>query len=142
VHHDTALLRGDCRCFWLESGLHTNWHRHYDPTLGRYTQPDPLGFVDGPSVYGYAGGNPQALVDPEGESSSLLRPFIRPLLTFCYRTLFSPGSGLLNTNRYLRIGEGRKGGDIYFRIAGDWLKAVARREKMDLWKIRSLNKRE
>ncbi len=22
------------------------WHRHYDPTLGRYTQPDPLGFVE------------------------------------------------------------------------------------------------
>ena len=44
--------------FQLESGLHYNWHRHYDPTFGRYTQPDPLGFVDGPSVYGYAGGSP------------------------------------------------------------------------------------
>jgi RHS repeat-associated protein len=29
----------------LEAGLHYNWHRHYDPSLGRYTQPDPLGFV-------------------------------------------------------------------------------------------------
>ncbi len=48
------------------SGLHCNWHRHYDPTLGRYTQPDPLGFVDGPSVYGYAGGNSQAYVDQDG----------------------------------------------------------------------------
>ena len=37
--------------FQLESALHYNWHRHYDPSLGRYTQPDPLGFVDGPSVY-------------------------------------------------------------------------------------------
>ncbi len=25
--------------------------RHYDPTLGRYTQPDPLGFVDGLLFY-------------------------------------------------------------------------------------------
>jgi hypothetical protein len=50
----------------LEAGLHYNWHRHCDPTIGRYTQADPLGFVDGPSVYGYAGGNPQAFVDPEG----------------------------------------------------------------------------
>jgi RHS repeat-associated protein len=49
-----------------ETGLHYNWHRSYDPTIGRYTQPDPLGFVDGPSVYGYAGGMPQAAVDPEG----------------------------------------------------------------------------
>ena len=31
--------------FQLESALHYNWHRHYDPSLGRYTQPDPLGFV-------------------------------------------------------------------------------------------------
>ncbi|MBX9925821.1 MAG: hypothetical protein K2Y05_05645, partial [Hyphomicrobiaceae bacterium] len=56
--------------FQTETGLHYNWHRHYDPTLGSYTQPDPLGFVDGPSVYGYAGGNPQALVDPDGRSAA------------------------------------------------------------------------
>ncbi len=55
--------------FQLESGLHYNWHRHYDPTLGRYTQPDPLGFVDGPSVYGYAKLNPQIHVDPSGENT-------------------------------------------------------------------------
>ncbi len=52
--------------FQLESGLHYNWHRHYDPSLGRYTQPDPLGFVDGPSVYAYAGNNPLTRVDPDG----------------------------------------------------------------------------
>ncbi|QGM99944.1 RHS repeat protein (plasmid) [Methylocystis parvus] len=28
--------------FQLESGLAYNWHRHYDATLGRYIQPDPL----------------------------------------------------------------------------------------------------
>ena len=26
--------------FQLETGLHYNWHRHYDSTLGRYLQPD------------------------------------------------------------------------------------------------------
>ena len=46
--------------------LHYNWHRHYDPSVGRYTQPDPLGFVDGPSVYAYAMSNPHAFVDPTG----------------------------------------------------------------------------
>jgi RHS repeat-associated protein len=51
-----------------ETGLHYNWHRSYDPTVGRYTQPDPLGFVDGPSVYGYAGGKPQSLVDIDGRN--------------------------------------------------------------------------
>lgn len=27
------------------AGLQYNWHRHYDPTLGRYTQTDPLANV-------------------------------------------------------------------------------------------------
>jgi hypothetical protein len=50
----------------MEAGLHYNWHRHYDPTLGRYTQPDPLGFVDGPSVFSYAGNSPSQGVDKDG----------------------------------------------------------------------------
>jgi RHS repeat-associated protein len=53
--------------FQLEDGLAYNWHRTYDPSLGRYTQPDPLGFVDGPSVYAYAGSNPLVGVDPTGQ---------------------------------------------------------------------------
>ncbi|NOU05145.1 MAG: RHS repeat-associated core domain-containing protein [Hyphomicrobiaceae bacterium] len=52
--------------FQLESGLHYNWHRHYDPSIGRYTQPDPLGFVDGPDLFGYVGGHPVSYVDPDG----------------------------------------------------------------------------
>ena len=55
--------------FQLEAGLAYNWNRHYDPTLGRYIQPDPLGFVDGPSVYGYAGQRPGMNVDPTGRQS-------------------------------------------------------------------------
>ncbi|MBL8566761.1 MAG: RHS repeat-associated core domain-containing protein [Hyphomicrobiaceae bacterium] len=57
--------------------MHYNWHRHYDPTIGRYTQPNPLGFVDGPSVYGYAGGTPYRSVDPEGRYWWLLTPAAR-----------------------------------------------------------------
>ena len=56
--------------FQLETGLAYNWHRHYDATLGRYVQPDPLGLKalmsDGPSAYGYVGGNPLAYDDPFG----------------------------------------------------------------------------
>jgi RHS repeat-associated protein len=52
--------------FQLEHGLAYNWHRHYDPTTGRYTTPDPLGFVDGPSVFAYVGSSPQTKVDPSG----------------------------------------------------------------------------
>jgi RHS repeat-associated protein len=66
-----------------ETGLHYNWHRSYDPTVGRYTQPDPLGFVDGPSVYGYAGGSPQANTDPTGEN--ILGPVAGGIVWFCAR---------------------------------------------------------
>jgi RHS repeat-associated protein len=53
--------------FQSESGLHQNWMRDYDPTTGRYLQADPLGLVDGASVYGYVGGNPIKFFDPRGE---------------------------------------------------------------------------
>jgi len=52
--------------FQIESGLHYNWHRHYDPSIGRYTQPDPLRFVDGPSVFAYAGSTPLMTSDTTG----------------------------------------------------------------------------
>ncbi len=41
--------------------------RDYDPTTGRYIQADPLGLVDGASVYGYALQNPGRYTDPRGE---------------------------------------------------------------------------
>ena len=41
-----------------ETGLHQNWWRDYDPSLGRYLQPDPLGITAGPNLYGHVDGNP------------------------------------------------------------------------------------
>jgi RHS repeat-associated protein len=73
-------LRFPGQWFQLETGLHYNWHRSYDPSLGRYTQPDPLGFVDGPSVYGYAGGSPAMAVDPDGRQFRISPPVPRPTL--------------------------------------------------------------
>jgi RHS repeat-associated protein len=53
--------------FQTEAGLYQNWMRDYDPTTGRYIEADPLGLVDGASVYGYAGQNPGRYTDPTGE---------------------------------------------------------------------------
>ena len=76
--------------------------RDYDPTTGRYLEPDPLGLVDGASVYGYARQNPGRWVDPRGESAlglvsgtagaDLLKPdksdlVIPPFLTGCIRRI-------------------------------------------------------
>ena len=53
--------------FQSESGLHQNWMRDYDPTTGRYLEPDPLGLVDGASVYGYVKQSPMRFIDPTGQ---------------------------------------------------------------------------
>ncbi|MEM7051491.1 MAG: RHS repeat-associated core domain-containing protein, partial [Acidobacteriota bacterium] len=44
-------------------------------------------------------------------------------------------TGLLNHNRYLRIGYGRRGGERVFRIGGSWVHKVTGRSKVDLWTI-------
>ena len=40
--------------------------RVYSPTLGRFMQTDPAGYVNGPNWYNYAGGDPVNNVDPSG----------------------------------------------------------------------------
>ena len=70
VHTSTGpniTLRFPGQWFQSEAGLHQNWMRDYDPTTGRYLQADPLGLVDGASMYGYVGQNPGRYADPRGE---------------------------------------------------------------------------
>ena len=49
-----------------ETGLHYNRHRYYDPQIGRYLSPDPLGQADGTHLYHYAHSDPLSVVDPLG----------------------------------------------------------------------------
>ena len=43
----------------------------YHPTVGRWLQRDPLGYVDGASLYEYCGGMPGVATDPHGLASGL-----------------------------------------------------------------------
>ena len=60
-----------------ETGLHENWNRYYDSTLGRYLSPEPL--LQSPAylrrmaqtgmsvpTYAYAANNPLRYTDPTG----------------------------------------------------------------------------
>jgi len=49
-----------------ETSLYHVRHRMYHPTLGRWLQRDPLGYVDGMSLYAYCGNSPESVTDPMG----------------------------------------------------------------------------
>lgn len=52
--------------FESESGLYYYKYRYYSPKLGRFLQPDPIGYSDGLNLYSYAKNNPIGLKDPLG----------------------------------------------------------------------------
>lgn len=49
-----------------ETGLHYNYFRFYDPSLGRYIRRDPLGLFGGLNPYTYVMNNPFVFIDPYG----------------------------------------------------------------------------
>ena len=54
-----------------ETGLHFNTLRYYDPDVGRFTTPDPIGLAGGLNLYAYAS-NPLTWIDPLGLNPALL----------------------------------------------------------------------
>jgi RHS repeat-associated protein len=69
-----ALLAGTPVSPILHSGKYLydsiGWYeyeaRQYLPSLGRFAQPDPTGFADGPNLYTFVGNNPLSATDPRG----------------------------------------------------------------------------
>ena len=62
----TMPLRMPGQYYDSETGLHYNYYRDYDPTLGRYIQSDPIGLRAGLNTYIYAYQNPFTWIDPYG----------------------------------------------------------------------------
>ena len=61
-------LRFPGQYFDRETNLAYNWYRDYDPTIGRFVEADPLGFIDGPSLFAFVRLNPLIFADPTGRS--------------------------------------------------------------------------
>ncbi len=59
-------LRFPGQYFDIETNLHYNYFRDYDPAIGGYIESDPIGLKGGLNTFGYVSGNPLWAVDPFG----------------------------------------------------------------------------
>lgn len=56
-----------------ETGLHYNWHRYYDPKLGRYLRADPISLKGGINPYRYVDDQPVNITDYSGLKCTIKR---------------------------------------------------------------------
>jgi RHS repeat-associated protein len=66
-------LRLPGQYFDKETNLHYNYHRDYDPSIGRYGESDPVGLKAGLNTYAYVSGNPLIWNDPLGLQTSTIQ---------------------------------------------------------------------
>jgi RHS repeat-associated protein len=59
-------LRLPGQYFDAETGLHYNYFRDYDPSIGRYGESDPIGLRARLNTYAYVAGSPLNMSDPSG----------------------------------------------------------------------------
>ena len=77
-------IRFQGQYFDVETGLHYNRFRYYDPAIGRFIRQDPIGLAGGKNLYQYAP-NPIEWIDPSGLD---------------YRDVFWNAAGNLERDKY------------------------------------------
>lgn len=68
----TLNLRFPGQYYDVETELHYNYFRDYDPETGRYIQSDPIGLNGGINTYTYGKMNPLKYIDPIGQNPLLV----------------------------------------------------------------------
>lgn len=58
----------------METNIHYNYYRDYDPATGRYVQSDPIGLRGGINTYSYGAANPILHFDERGLAYFAKRP--------------------------------------------------------------------
>ncbi len=86
-----------------ESGFYDYRFRMYSPDLGRFLQPDPLGYIDGMNLYAYVNNNPLNWIDPWGlcktnEPTRLIGPDVAKVARDFYNDRLYDDSGWLPYN--------------------------------------------
>jgi RHS repeat-associated protein len=67
ISGSVTMLLGFPGQYWdSETQLAQNWHRDYDPAIGRYVESDPIGLVGGVNTYVYVVNNPIRHTDRMG----------------------------------------------------------------------------
>lgn len=64
-------LRYPGQYYDAETGLHYNYFRDYDPKIGRYIQADPVRWLGGFTLYGYANSASLKYIDPQGLAADM-----------------------------------------------------------------------
>ena len=60
-----------------ETGLYYYKARHYKPSIGRFLQPDPIGYAAGMNMYGYVHNDPVNRIDSNGTEESFIQKLDR-----------------------------------------------------------------
>ncbi len=98
-HGNPFMFTG--RRFDDETGLYYYRARMYHPELGRFMQPDPIGYLGGINLYTYVGNNPLNWIDPLGLKDSSFGWRLRTERAF-WRGVEGVAGGLESVGRYGR----------------------------------------
>jgi RHS repeat-associated protein len=80
------------RRFDPEAGLYYYRARYYAYDIGRFLQPDPIGYDDGMNMYAYVENNPVNWYDPYGEEAIVMaRPLEGSIGQFAANRLYGKG---------------------------------------------------